>query len=250
MGGCYSKEAYEEVVTSLQEQKKKTENLEKGNATLKLKVQQLERELNEKSKAILALESTLNEAICTNEENRNKYNERIKKLEWNFNDTISKLCDMQIAELTQKGRLDNSNGLNTKTTATEKVPLKKERRLPSLRNLFVKKPSPNVEVQELKKKVKVLEIDKQRQLHRKENELSEQLDKTSTLKSKLKNLEMTNNELKESVPTPCTICLENPTDCTFLPCGHLCTCMTCSKRITSCPLCRGAISQKVKVFKS
>jgi len=250
MGSCYSKEAYEEVVTSLEDQKKKTETLWTDNVTLWLRVCQLERELSEKSEVILTLESTLDAALCTNEEMLNKYNERIKKLEWSFNDTISKFCDLEIAVLTQKGRLNGSTGLNTRTTATEKVSLKKERRLPSLRNLFVKKPPPDDEVWELKIKVRALEIDKQRQLHRNENELNDQVKKASTLKSKLKNLEMSNNELKESVPTPCTICLENPTNCTFLPCGHLCTCMICSRRIASCPLCRTNISRKLKVFKS
>jgi len=248
MGGCYSKQAYEEAVARLEELKKKTEALETWKATLESQVDQLQCQLNDKSQEIVTLESTLNTALHANEEIRKQCDERIQKMEWSFNDTISKICDMQIAELTHTEKLES--GLNTKTSATEKVTLNNERWLPSFVNLFVKKSAPNVEVQNLKKKVRVLEIDKQRLRYRKENELSEQLKKASTLKSKLKNLEMTNNELKEAVPTPCSICLENPTDCTFLPCGHLCTCMTCSTMISSCPLCRATISQKVKVFKN
>jgi len=48
--------------------------------------------------------------------------------------------------------------------------------------------------------------------------------------------------------TMCKICEENEKQVVFLPCGHFCTCFDCSERIENCPLCRGAIIQKVKTF--
>uniref|UniRef100_A0A672RY27 E3 ubiquitin-protein ligase LRSAM1-like n=1 Tax=Sinocyclocheilus grahami TaxID=75366 RepID=A0A672RY27_SINGR len=34
----------------------------------------------------------------------------------------------------------------------------------------------------------------------------------------------------------------------FLPCGHVCCCQTCSDPLQSCPLCRGSISQRVRLY--
>uniref|UniRef100_A0A8C2BRJ8 Leucine rich repeat and sterile alpha motif containing 1 n=1 Tax=Cyprinus carpio TaxID=7962 RepID=A0A8C2BRJ8_CYPCA len=34
----------------------------------------------------------------------------------------------------------------------------------------------------------------------------------------------------------------------FLPCGHVCCCQTCSSALQSCPLCRGSISQRVRLY--
>lgn len=47
--------------------------------------------------------------------------------------------------------------------------------------------------------------------------------------------------------TECVICLEKKCDIIFLPCGHLCCCSNCEPAMTSCPLCRAPISQKVKI---
>jgi len=242
MGVCYTKQAYEQLVGRLEEQKKLKAELETGNAELQVQVSQLSFELESQSQVIEKLERNLQEALDTKETVVNQYEERIEQLEWNFHDTISKLCDMQIAELTNTQKGDESLGINTKTTATQKVLPKKERRRHPLRKLF-KKNSSDTQVSELRKKVRVLEMDQERQLHRKENELTEK-------ERELKRLEMNNRELQEAVPTPCAICLESLTDCTFLPCGHLCTCMSCGKQVMTCPLCRSWITSRVKVFQN
>uniref|UniRef100_A0A8C2U296 Leucine rich repeat and sterile alpha motif containing 1 n=1 Tax=Coturnix japonica TaxID=93934 RepID=A0A8C2U296_COTJA len=36
----------------------------------------------------------------------------------------------------------------------------------------------------------------------------------------------------------------------FLPCGHVCCCQTCCKRLQTCPLCRRDIAQHVRIFYS
>ena len=48
----------------------------------------------------------------------------------------------------------------------------------------------------------------------------------------------------------CKICLDNPVNCVFLECGHMMTCIDCSKSIKECPICRQHISRTVRVFKS
>ena len=48
----------------------------------------------------------------------------------------------------------------------------------------------------------------------------------------------------------CKICWDNPINCVFLECGHMMTCIDCSKQVAECPVCRQNIVRKVRVFKS
>lgn len=49
----------------------------------------------------------------------------------------------------------------------------------------------------------------------------------------------------------CVICYDSEAVMIFVPCGHLCTCESCSKKpnLLQCPICRGDIQQKLKVYK-
>ncbi|XP_074574765.1 E3 ubiquitin-protein ligase SP1 [Curcuma longa] len=47
----------------------------------------------------------------------------------------------------------------------------------------------------------------------------------------------------------CVICLEQEYNAVFVPCGHMCCCITCSMHLTSCPLCRKRIDQAIKTFR-
>ena len=46
----------------------------------------------------------------------------------------------------------------------------------------------------------------------------------------------------------CVICFERKIDIALMGCGHACVCEECSKTLTQCPMCRGSISSKVKVY--
>lgn len=46
----------------------------------------------------------------------------------------------------------------------------------------------------------------------------------------------------------CKICFEKTCELLFLPCAHLCVCLTCSVKVAKCPLCRASITAFVKVF--
>ncbi|RXN10340.1 E3 ubiquitin- ligase LRSAM1 [Labeo rohita] len=46
----------------------------------------------------------------------------------------------------------------------------------------------------------------------------------------------------------CVVCMEDESQVIFLPCGHVCCCQTCSSALQSCPLCRGSISQRVRLY--
>ncbi|XP_046571596.1 E3 ubiquitin-protein ligase cblA-like [Haliotis rubra] len=52
-------------------------------------------------------------------------------------------------------------------------------------------------------------------------------------------------QLKES--SACKICLEDPANIVFLPCGHLVACAECSPALERCPICRQHIRGTVRV---
>ncbi|CAL9245316.1 unnamed protein product [Arabidopsis halleri] len=45
----------------------------------------------------------------------------------------------------------------------------------------------------------------------------------------------------------CVICLEQKYDATFVKCGHMCCCLTCSLHVKTCPLCRRPIEHVLKI---
>ncbi|CAK9175852.1 unnamed protein product [Ilex paraguariensis] len=51
------------------------------------------------------------------------------------------------------------------------------------------------------------------------------------------------------MPDICVICLEQEYNSVFVPCGHMCCCMSCSSHLTNCPLCRRQIEQAVRTFR-
>jgi E3 ubiquitin-protein ligase MUL1 len=50
-------------------------------------------------------------------------------------------------------------------------------------------------------------------------------------------------------PNLCVICLEQDYNSVFVPCGHMCCCMSCSAQLTNCPLCRRRIDQLVRAYR-
>jgi hypothetical protein len=51
----------------------------------------------------------------------------------------------------------------------------------------------------------------------------------------------------------CIVCVERPRETVILPCGHMCVCVECGHKLKSqhysCPFCRKAIADIVKVYK-
>lgn len=60
-------------------------------------------------------------------------------------------------------------------------------------------------------------------------------------------LETENNMLRQK--TQCKLCLDADARFHFRPCGHLC-CETCASRVTTCPVCRANIDEKLKIYYS
>jgi len=62
----------------------------------------------------------------------------------------------------------------------------------------------------------------------------------------VESIKLENMSLKDK--TLCKICMDNPLQMVFLPCGHLSTCEDCSKNLKECPICRQNITGKVKTY--
>jgi hypothetical protein len=46
----------------------------------------------------------------------------------------------------------------------------------------------------------------------------------------------------------CVICCEQKRSVVFLPCAHLCSCLSCSSKVTKCPICRVKVIKSVRVY--
>lgn len=46
----------------------------------------------------------------------------------------------------------------------------------------------------------------------------------------------------------CSICLDARLGVLFRPCNHLASCLTCSDRLVTCPICRTYIDEKINVY--
>jgi hypothetical protein len=57
-------------------------------------------------------------------------------------------------------------------------------------------------------------------------------------------------ELKKSRPvySECCICMDAEANSAFDPCGHMVACPTCASAQSACPLCRGAVSSRIRIF--
>jgi len=68
---------------------------------------------------------------------------------------------------------------------------------------------------------------------------------------KTKKIEKITNDLKSNIL--CCICMENPKEIAFIPCGHRACCMKCSNDVIKsnnkiCPLCKTNIDSVLKVY--
>ncbi|KAI8750564.1 baculoviral IAP repeat-containing protein 7 [Biomphalaria glabrata] len=46
----------------------------------------------------------------------------------------------------------------------------------------------------------------------------------------------------------CKICMDNETCATFVPCGHLVSCMECYNKVQCCPVCKASIDSVIKTY--
>ncbi|XP_065663749.1 mitochondrial ubiquitin ligase activator of nfkb 1 isoform X2 [Hydra vulgaris] len=55
---------------------------------------------------------------------------------------------------------------------------------------------------------------------------------------------------ENTVENACSVCLYQPRSVVILPCGHVCSCKSCTERLSLCPICRTIIERYVPIFNS
>ena len=49
----------------------------------------------------------------------------------------------------------------------------------------------------------------------------------------------------------CCVCMDRPATSAFVPCGHMCACLTCAQDLEhggQCPICRGEIAMTLRIY--
>ncbi|XP_060072845.1 E3 ubiquitin-protein ligase XIAP-like [Ylistrum balloti] len=59
---------------------------------------------------------------------------------------------------------------------------------------------------------------------------------------------LTKENLSLKLRSRCKICMEEDVCAVFLPCGHLVCCFSCASLLHECPICRGVIEDKVRIY--
>ena len=54
----------------------------------------------------------------------------------------------------------------------------------------------------------------------------------------------------QSFSMQCKVCFDKPIDALLLPCKHLVCCQICAALISACPVCRGRVSETLRVYPS
>jgi hypothetical protein len=62
-------------------------------------------------------------------------------------------------------------------------------------------------------------------------------------------------EAADNASNECSVCLDKPSDCVLYTCGHMCMCYECAVNLqrtedASCPICRKAIRDVIKIFRA
>ena len=52
----------------------------------------------------------------------------------------------------------------------------------------------------------------------------------------------------EPATAECAICWDGDPEYAVVPCGHRCLCANCSKAVSECPVCRGAMTAVLRIF--
>jgi len=79
--------------------------------------------------------------------------------------------------------------------------------------------------------------------------MSEETEKSEAIQTLMNTHSESKNKQKELKPElVCKVCLDNPVAVTFVPCGHLVTCQSCTSALFECPVCRAQIRGTIRTY--
>lgn len=254
--GCVAKATLQRVVSELEDTRAEVADLRKEIKTMQSLVEQLTADNAKLEAEKKESEETLNETLQAVKSMQKAHDHQIHEMEVQFNETISKLCDLEIAA----AQSDGSEALHThkgkgfeKSSAAKKQERKKKGAPFSLRRFFKKTPT-DERIVELKQKVRIAELGRRRAAAKNEVALVHKTKQMRKLQKDMKRVSKEAEKLKEDLNevglSSCSVCLDAQINCTFLPCGHLCACLECAKKVNDCPICRRHIHKRVKTFKA
>ena len=72
----------------------------------------------------------------------------------------------------------------------------------------------------------------------------------AAIASQLQTLEKASRKRRreEACVRLCVVCHERVREVAFDPCGHFVCCSECGLRVATCPLCRGSIEKKLRIY--
>ena len=72
----------------------------------------------------------------------------------------------------------------------------------------------------------------------------------AAIASQLQTLEKASRKRRreEECVRHCVVCHERAREVAFDPCGHFVCCSECGERVLTCPLCRGTIDGKLRIY--
>lgn len=56
------------------------------------------------------------------------------------------------------------------------------------------------------------------------------------------------SQVEDSKQAACVICLDNLANLVCIPCKHLALCIYCEQDVTTCPICRTTVEDKMQIF--
>ena len=80
------------------------------------------------------------------------------------------------------------------------------------------------------------------------NEIATLQNENATLQNEIADLKKKVAGLKNEGNQSCVVCWENTRSVLFRPCNHACVCVDCVDLLRECPLCKGAVEAKERVY--
>ena len=80
------------------------------------------------------------------------------------------------------------------------------------------------------------------------NEIATLQNENATLQNEIADLKKKVAGLKNEGNQSCVVCWENTRSVLFRPCNHVCVCVDCVDLLRECPLCKGAVEAKERVY--